>query len=145
MKNKMTKDIKKSINNFYLAGLGVASLAQKETFKAYDILIKEGKNLETKSNKIVKKVSNKAESRLSNIRKIADKQFKKVSNKAEARFSNIRKIADKQFNRVENLFETRIEKTLKRLDIPTIKDIKGLSSKVDSLVKELKASAKKAA
>ncbi len=123
MKSKMTKDIKNSINNLFLAGLGVASLAQKETFKAYDLLLKEGKTLETRSNKLVKK----------------------VSNKAEKRFNNIRKIADKQFNKVENLFETRIEKTLKKLDIPTIKDLKGLSTKVDSLVKELKSSAKKAA
>lgn len=119
----MKTEIKNSINNIFLAGLGVASLARKETVKAYDLLIKEGKVLETKSNKLVKQ----------------------VSNKAEKKFNNIRKVADKQFNKVENLFETRIEKTLKKLDIPTHKDIKGLSSKVDLLVKELKASTKKAA
>ncbi len=113
----MTKDIKNSINNIWLAGLGVASLAQKETVKAYDSLIKEGKSLEKKSNKLVKQ----------------------VSNKAEKRYDNVRNIAGKQFDKVENLFESRIEKLLKKLDIPTIKDIKGLSSKVDSIAKELKA------
>jgi len=121
--NIMKNEIKNSINNIWLAGLGVASLAQKESVKAYDTLIKEGKNLETKSNKLVKEVSNKAEKRMDNIRKVADKQF----------------------NKVENLFETRIEKVLKKLDIPTLKDIKSLSTKVDSLVKEVKTSAKKAA
>ena len=119
----MKNEIKNAINNLWLAGLGVASYAQKETVKAYDTLIKEGKTLEKKSNKIVKD----------------------VSNNAEKRYTSIRKIADKQINKVENLFETRIEKVLKKLDIPTVKDIKGLSTKVDSLVKELKSSAKKAA
>ena len=119
----MKTEIKNSINNIWLAGLGVASMAQKETIKAYDSLIKEGKTLETKSNKL-------------------DKNY---SNKAEKRFTSIRKVADKQFNKVENLFETRIEKVLKKLDIPTVKDIKGLSTKVDSLVKEMKSNVKKAA
>ena len=91
--------------------------------KAYDTLIKEGKTLETKSNKIVKN----------------------YSNKAEKRFTSIRKVADKQFNKVENLFETKIEKVLKKLDIPTVKDINGLSNKVELLVKEMKSNAKKAA
>ena len=119
----MKNEIKNSINNMWLAGLGVASLAQKESVKVYGSLIKEGKNLEKKSSKIAKEVSNKAEKRLSIVRKLANKQI----------------------NRVENLFESRIESVLKKLDIPTVKDIKGLSTKVDALVKEIKTSAKKAA
>ncbi len=119
----MKNDIKKTVNNLWLAGLGVASIAQKESLKVYNSLIKEGKNLEKKSNKAVKNATNKAEKRLNSIRQIADKQI----------------------NKVENLFETRIESVLKKLDIPTVKDIKGLSSKVDSLVKEMKKEVKKVA
>ncbi|VAW34035.1 hypothetical protein MNBD_GAMMA01-1064 [hydrothermal vent metagenome] len=123
----MKNEIKNSINNLWLAGLGVASYAQKETYNVYASLIKEGKNLENKSRKTVKNVSGKAEKRFNNIRKVADKLY------------------TKQFNKVENLFETRIESVLKKLDIPTVKDIKGLSKKVDLLVKEIKTTAKKAA
>ena len=112
----MKNEIKNTINNVWLAGLGVASFAQKETYKVYGSLIKEGKTLEKKSKKTVKE----------------------VSNKAEKRFTSIRKIANKQYSKVENLFETRIESVLKKLDIPTIKDINGLSKKVDLLVKEVK-------
>jgi len=119
----MKNDIKNTVNNLWLAGLGVASMAQKESLKVYNSLIKEGKTLEKKSNKAVKKVTTKAEKRLNSIRQIADKQI----------------------NKVENLFETRIESVLKKLDIPTVKDIKGLSSKVDSLVKEMKKEVKKVA
>lgn len=113
-------DIKNSINNIWLAGLGVASLAQKETVKVYDSLIKEGKSLEKTSKKTVKT----------------------VSEKAEKRFNNIRKVATNQFNKVENLFESRIENVLKKLDIPSVKDISTLSKKVDSLVKEIKTNQK---
>ncbi len=112
----MKNEIKNTINNVWLAGLGIASLAQKESFKVYGSLIKEGKTFETKSKKTVKDVSNEAEKRFDKVRKIADKQFKKV----------------------ENLFESRIENVLKKLDIPSVKDISGLSKKVDSLVKEIK-------
>jgi poly(hydroxyalkanoate) granule-associated protein len=119
----MKNDIKNTVNNLWLAGLGVASMAQKESLKVYNSLIKEGKTLEKKSNKVLKDVTSKAEKRLNSIRQIADKQI----------------------NKVENLFETRIESVLKKLDIPTVKDIKGLSSKVDSLVKEMKKEVKKVA
>ncbi|MCF6288373.1 MAG: phasin family protein [Proteobacteria bacterium] len=125
MKTNVTNEIKNSINNLWLAGLGVASLAQKETIKAYDSLIKEGKTLEKKSNKLAKQVSNKAEKRLSNIRKIADKQFDKVE------------------NLFGNKIDNRIENVLKKLNIPTIKDIKGLGSKVDSIAREMKKNASK--
>ncbi|MBL4773309.1 MAG: phasin family protein, partial [Alcanivoracaceae bacterium] len=39
----MKNEIKNTINNVWLAGLGVASFAQKETYKVYGSLIKEGK------------------------------------------------------------------------------------------------------
>lgn len=122
MKNNKL-DIKNSINNMWLAGLGVASIAQKETVKVYDSLIKEGKSFE----------------------KVSKKTVKTVSNKAEKRFDNIRKVATKQFDKVEDLFESRIENVLKKLDIPSVKDISSLSKKVDSLVKEIKTNVKKAA
>jgi poly(hydroxyalkanoate) granule-associated protein len=130
----MKTEIKNSINNIWLAGLGVASMAQKETVKAYDSLIKEGKTLKKRSNKLVKNYSTKAEKRMSSFRNVADKQINKVE-----------KLFETNINKVENLFETKIEKVLKNLDIPTVKDIKGLSTKVDSLVKEIKSNAKKAA
>jgi poly(hydroxyalkanoate) granule-associated protein len=111
----MKTEIKNTIQNVWFAGLGVASLAQKETVKVYENLIKEGKTLETKSKKTVNQ----------------------VSKEAEKRFNSIRKVAEKQMNKVEGIFDSRIEKALKKFDIPTIKDIKGLGTKVEKLVKEI--------
>ncbi len=123
MKKNVSNEIKSTINNLWLAGLGVASLAQKETVKVYDSLIKEGKTFEKRTKKVTKE----------------------VTTKAEKRFNSIRKMADKQIDKVENLFESRIENVLKRLDVPSVKDIKTLSTKVETLVKEIKTSAKKVA
>ena len=111
----MKTEIKNTIQNVWFAGLGVASLAQKESVKVYETLIKEGKSLEKKSKSTVDQ----------------------VTKQAEKRFNSIRKVAEKQMNKVESLFDTRIEKNLKKFDIPTIKDIKGLGTKVEKLVKDI--------
>ncbi len=122
-----TKQIKESAKNAVLAGLGVVSIAQKEAAKVYgkaskeankfyDTLLKEGKSLEKKSKKSVDQ----------------------LTNKAEGKISNIRSIATKQFNKIENVFETKVESALNKLDIPTVDDLKGLSKRVETLIKEIK-------
>ncbi|VAW47276.1 hypothetical protein MNBD_GAMMA02-1183 [hydrothermal vent metagenome] len=122
-----TKQMKKSAKNVVLAGLGVVSIAQKEATKAYNkasketnkfysTLLKEGKSLEKKSKKSVDQLTNKAESK----------------------FNNIKSIASKRFNKIENVFESKVESALNKLDIPTVDDLKGLSKRVETLIKEIK-------
>ncbi len=122
-----TKQMKESAKNAFLAGLGVVSIAQKEATKAYDkaskeankfygTLLKEGKSFEKKSKKSVDQ----------------------LTNQAEGKFNNFKNIATKQFNKIENVFETKVETALNKLDIPTSDDLKGLSKRVDTLIKEIK-------
>lgn len=122
-----TKQIKESAKNAVLAGLGVVSIAQKEATKAYDKaskeanefygkLLKEGKSFEKKSKKSVDK----------------------MTDKAETKYNKVKNIATKQFTKIENVFETKVESALNKLDIPTSDDLKGLSKKVDTLIKEIK-------
>lgn len=129
-----TNQIKETAKNAVLAGLGVVSIAQKEatkvygeaakkTNKFYDTLIKEGKSLEKKSKKSVDQ----------------------LTDKAEGKFNNIKNIATKQFSKIENVFETKVESALSKLDIPTVDDLKGLSTRVETLIKEIKKVEKKAA
>ncbi|TDR22718.1 phasin family protein [Marinicella litoralis] len=122
-----TKQMKESAKNVVLAGLGVVSIAQKEATKVYGnvskeankfygTLLKEGKSVEKKSKKSVDK----------------------LTNKAEGKFNNIKNMATKQFNKIENVFETKVETALNKLDIPTVEDLKGLSTRVETLIKEIK-------
>lgn len=129
-----TKQVKESAKNVVLAGLGVVSIAQKEATKVYDkaskeankffdTLVKEGKSLEKKSKKSVDQ----------------------MTNKAEGKFKNFKSAATKQFSKIENIFESKVEGALSKLDIPTADDLKGLSKRVDTLIKEIKKVEKKAA
>jgi len=122
-----TKQIKESAKNVVLASLGVVSIAQKEATKVYSnvskeankfygTLLKEGQSLEKKSKKSVDK----------------------LTNKAEGKFNNIKNMATKQFNKIENVFESKVETALNKLDIPTVDDLKGLSTRVETLIKEIK-------
>ena len=129
-----TKQVKESVKNAVLASLGVVSIAQKEATKVYgsvskeankfySTLLKEGQSLEKKSKKSVN-------------------QF---TTQAEGKFNNFKNIATKQFNKIENVFETKVESALNKLDIPTVDDLKGLSTRVETLIKEIKKIEKKAA
>jgi poly(hydroxyalkanoate) granule-associated protein len=129
-----TKQVKDSVRNAVLAGLGVVSIAQKEAAKVYEkaskeankfygTLLKEGQSLEKKSKKSVNE----------------------LTNKAEGKFKNFKQLATKQFSKIENVFETRVETALTKLDIPTADDLNGLTKRVDTLIKEIKKIEKKAA
>jgi len=122
-----TKQLKESVRNAVLASLGVVSIAQKEATKVYGnatkeanklygTLLKEGQSFEKKSKKSVNQLTTKAESRISNIKNLAAKKLSKF----------------------ENVFETKVEKALHNLDIPTVDDLKGLSTRVETLIKEIK-------
>lgn len=129
-----TKQVKESVRNAVLASLGVVSIAQKEASKVYGnvakeankfygTLVKEGQSLEKKSKKSVDE----------------------LTSKAEGKFNNIKNIATKQFAKIENVFESKVEGALNKLDIPTVDDLKGLSTRVETLIKEIKKIEKKAA
>ncbi len=129
-----TKQVKESVRNAVLASLGVVSIAQKEASKVYGnvakeankfygTLLKEGQSLEKKSKKSVDQ----------------------LTSKAEGKFNNIKNIATKQFAKIENVFESKVEGALTKLDIPTVDDLKGLSTRVETLIKEIKKIEKKAA
>ncbi len=129
-----TKQVKESVKNAVLAGLGVVSIAQKEATKVYDNVSKE-------ANKFYGNLLKEGQS----LEKKSKKSVDKLTKKTEGKLNNIKSIASKQFNKIENVFETKVEGALKKLDIPTADDLKGLSKRVETLIKEIKKIEKKAA
>ena len=61
-----------------------------------------------------------------------------MTDKAEGKLNNFKSIASKRFNKLESVFESKVERALHKLDIPTTDDVKGLSKRVDTLIKEIK-------
>ena len=118
-----TDNVKQSVKNVFLAGLGAMSVAQKEAGKTFDKFIKEGKKFEKESKKSINKLTDTAESK----------------------FDKFKNMGKKQFNKVENIFEKKVESALGKLDIPTTNDIGELNKRLETLIKEVKKLEKKAA
>ncbi len=133
-----TKQIKESAKNVVLAGLGVVSIAQKEATKAYDKASKEATKAYNKASKETNKFYSTLLKEGQSLEKKSKKSVNELTNKAEGKFNNIKSIATKQFNKIENVFESKVETALNKLDIPTVEDLKGLSTRVETLIKEIK-------
>jgi len=54
-----------------------------------------------------------------------------------SKVSKVKGKATQSWDKLENIFETRVEKTLKKLDIPSSDEITALLDKVESLAKEV--------
>jgi poly(hydroxyalkanoate) granule-associated protein len=133
-----TKQMKESAKNAVLAGLGVVSIAQKEATKAYDKATKEATKTYDKASKEANKFYNTLLKEGKSLEKKSKKSVDQLTNKAEGKLNNFKSIATKQFNKLESVFETKVERALHKLDIPTTDDVKGLSKRVDTLIKEIK-------
>ena len=122
-----TKQVKESVRNAVLAGLGVVSIAQKEATKYYGTVAKE-------ANKFYGTLVKEGQS----LEKKSKKSVDQITAKAENKYKNIKNMAAKRFNKIESMFETKVETALNKLDIPTVEDLKGLSTRVETLIKEIK-------
>ncbi|WP_395377087.1 phasin family protein [Marinicella sp. W31] len=104
-----------SANEIWLAGLGAFAKAQSEGKKIYDKLIDEGKDFE----KLFKSVPQKAV-----------KEVKSTVDTAKKR-------ASESWDKLEDVFEKRVEKSLRSLGVPTSKELKKLSDRIESLTSEV--------
>lgn len=129
-----TKQVKESVKNAVLAGLGVVSIAQKEAAKVYG-------NIQKEANKLYGNLVKEGQS----LEKKSKKSVDELTKKTEGKLNNFKSLATKQFNKIETVFEGKVESALNKLDIPTAEDLKGLSKRVDTLIKEIKKIEKKAA
>lgn len=114
-KANVAENIMGSANEIWLAGLGAFAKAQEEGVKIFNKLVDEGKGVE----KIIKKTS-----------ETATKEVKSTVGKVKGK-------ATQSWDKLENIFESRVEKAIKKLDIPTSKEITALLDKVESLAKEV--------
>jgi len=102
--NQLAATIRASAQQIWLAGLGAFSTTRKEGNKVFDALIKEGKVIESLTEKAVG-------SRL---------------RKAEAKATETR-------HRLEQVLEDSVARSLKRFGVPTKKGIDSLSKRIVAL------------
>lgn len=113
--SKLADTVRDSAHQIWLAGLGAFSKAQEEGVKVFDALVKEGKGIEAKTRKLT-------ERRVGEV----TEQVNKVAHNATTK-------ANAAWDKLEQVFEDRVARSLNRLGVPTNKDIRSLSKKVEEL------------
>jgi poly(hydroxyalkanoate) granule-associated protein len=107
--------IKDSAQQIWQAGLGAFTRAQAEGSKAFEALVREGVEMQRKSQVAAEEKLAEASARMNTI-------ASELSAKASG-----------QWDKLETIFEERVGKALDRLGVPTTKDIDALSARIDEL------------
>ncbi len=122
--------VKDSAAQIWQAGLGAFAKAQAEGTRAFEALVKEGTNLQRKTQAAAEEKITEATSRMTNM-------ATDISSKASG-----------QWDKLENIFEERVAKALNKLGVPSAKDVSALIARIDELnlsVQKLSAAAAKPA
>lgn len=109
--------VKDSAQQIWAAGLGAFAKAQGEGGKVFEALVSEGMKLQ-------KKTQSAAEQKLASM-------TSKVSGMA----GDVGAKAGQHWDKLESIFEDRVANALKRLGVPTAKEVEALIERIDALSK----------
>jgi poly(hydroxyalkanoate) granule-associated protein len=123
----IAQSVKDSAQQIWAAGLGAFSKAQGEGGKVFEALVSEGMKLQ-------KKTQSAAEERLSTVTARMSGMAGEVGAKA-----------GQHWDKLESIFEDRVAGALKRLGVPTAKEVEALIERIDALSAAINGTGKKAA
>jgi poly(hydroxyalkanoate) granule-associated protein len=112
---QLASTVKESAQQIWLAGLGAFSKAQEEGGKVFEALVREGQTLQ-------KRTQNVAEERLSEATTRMASMASDLSNKASG-----------QWDKLETIFEDRVSRAMKKLGVPSSRDIDALVDRIEEL------------
>ncbi|MCD6078340.1 MAG: hypothetical protein K0R89_2278 [Ramlibacter sp.] len=112
---QLADTVKESAQQIWLAGLGAFSKAQEEGGRVFEALVKEGVGLQRKTQSVAEGKLSEASSRMSSM-------ASDLSSKAAG-----------QWDKLESIFEERVSRALKKLGVPTSRDIDALVARVEEL------------
>jgi len=107
--------VKDSAQQIWLAGLGAFAKAQEEGSKVFDALVKEGMSIQRKTQAAAEEKLSEATARMATM-------ATGLSSKATG-----------QWDKLENIFEERVSRALKKLGVPSSKDIDELIARIEEL------------
>ncbi len=113
--------VKDSAQQIWLAGMGAFAKAQAEGKQVFEALVKEGVALQKKT------------------QSAAEERFGDVSNKMSSMADDVTAKAGKQWDKLESIFEERTAKAMKKLGVPSAKDVQALVDRVDALAAQVAA------
>jgi poly(hydroxyalkanoate) granule-associated protein len=115
MDSHLASSVKESAQQIWLAGMGAFSKAQEEGTKVFETLVKEGMNLQKKT------------------QGIAEDKISEVTGKMSAMAGTVTAKAGQNWDKLETIFEQRTAKAMSKLGVPTAADVQALSKRVDEL------------
>ncbi len=130
--NQLAGAIKESAQEIWLAGLGAFAKAQEEGQKVFKVLVREGSSMQKRTMKATEEKVGDVTGRVSD-----------VTSKVTQVAAGLQKQATGTWDKLEGVFEARVERALKRLSVPTNREINALAKRVEELSRNV-ASATKA-
>lgn len=123
--NPLPESLKDSAQQIWLAGLGAFTQAQAQGSKVFDALVKEGMNLQSKT------------------QAAAEEKLAEVTQKMTGVANDLGARATGQWDKLETIFEDRVAKALHRLGVPTTAQLEDLRAQIEVLTQSVeKLSAK---
>jgi poly(hydroxyalkanoate) granule-associated protein len=119
----LASSVKESAQQIWLAGMGAFAKAQAEGRQVFDALVKEGTTLQKKT------------------QSAAEEKFGDVSSKMSSMAEDVTAKAGKQWDKLESIFEERTAKAMKKLGVPSSKDVEALMARIDALSAQVARSA----
>jgi poly(hydroxyalkanoate) granule-associated protein len=115
----LAQSIKESAQQIWLAGMGAFAKAQAEGTQSFDKLIKDGINLQRKT------------------QGAAEEKISEVTGKMTAMAGEVTAKAGQHWDKLESIFEQRTAKAMSRLGVPSAKDLAALTDRIDQLAAEV--------
>ena len=123
----LASSVKESAKEIWLAGMGAFAKAQAEGKQVFEALVKEGASLQKKT------------------QGVAEDKFGEVTSKMTSMADEVSSKAGKQWDKLETIFEERTAKALKKLGVPSSKDVQALMDRIDALSAQVATRGKAAA
>ena len=119
--------VKDSAQQIWLAGMGAFAKAQAEGKQVFDALVKEGATLQKKT------------------QTVAEERIGEVTTKMTSMADDVSAKAGKQWDKLESIFEERTAKAMKKLGVPSARDVEALKQRIEELSAQIARSARPAA
>jgi poly(hydroxyalkanoate) granule-associated protein len=107
--------VKDSAQQIWLAGMGAFARAQAEGTKVFEALVKEGTTLQKKT------------------QSAAEEKIGEVASKMSSMAGDVQAKAGQHWDKLEGIFEERTAKAMKKLGVPSAKDVDALVARIDEL------------
>lgn len=123
----LASQVKESAQQIWLAGMGAFAKAQAEGKQVFEALVKEGASLQKKT------------------QGVAEERFGEVTSRMTSMADEVTAKAGQQWDKLETIFEDRTAKALKKLGVPSSKDMQALMDRVDALTAQVATRSRAAA